>query len=298
MVEAGTQAPMRAYKMKPKDFTPHRRIELEFGRSINALLNKYLSFPEGSTLDFVLRAFANLSKTPAVLNDIAFHLARRMVTMVKVSNARSWREVARQSSRGREIYAVLQKEMEGDTGRRINEIVAQNAQLISSIPGKVRETIDREIFQLQLKGERPETISAYLLKRVPQLTKSRAKLIARTETGKAATALTRARSEDLDIPWYQWATSEDERVRSSHHLMDKVLVSWTDPPNPENLAKIRNSHGPYNAGNIYNCRCDCYPVISLNTINWPARVYHSGSITRMTRRQFSEFSGIGRRVAA
>ena len=281
--------------MKPKDFGPPRRIENSYYSSIRDLLLKQI---EGKTPAEVLRAFLNLSSNPEVLTDIASRMAARMITMTSVSNARDWRAAARQSSRGREIYESLQREMRTGIGERVREIVTENAKLISSIPAKVREHVNIEIESMEQQGERPELITKYLMRRIPQLTRHQARTIARTEVGKAATALTRARSENLGIEWYQWATSEDARVRPSHRLMDKVLVNWNDPPNPENLDHVKNNHGPYNAGNIYNCRCDAYPVISLDTISWPAKVFTGGRIVRMTRSKFAELSGIGRKVAA
>lgn len=281
--------------MKPKDFGPPRRIEQGYYSSIRDLLLKQI---EGKTPVEVLRAFLNLSTNAEVLTDIATRIAGRMITMTSVANAKDWRDAARQSSRGREIYEALQLEMRTGTGERVRELVTENAKLISSIPSKVREHVNVEIESMEQQGERPELITKYLLRRIPQLTRHQARMIARTEVGKAATALTRARSENLGIEWYQWATSEDARVRPAHRLMDKVLVAWSDPPNPENLAHEKKTHGPYNAGNIYNCRCDAYPIISLDAISWPAKVYTSGRIARMTRRRFSELSGIGRRIAA
>jgi len=278
--------------MKPNDFSPHRRIELEYGRYINHLFSKY--FSEGSTPQRILEVFARLAETPAVTEDIAARLAKRMVTQVKVKNARSWREAAREASRGREIYEALQTEMQGPVGVRVQQIVAENAKLIGSIPAKVREHVNVEIASMQQQGERPELIAEYLKRRIPELTRNQARLIARTETGKAATALTRARSEDLGINWYQWATSEDSRVRPAHRLMDKVLVAWDDPPSPEALKGIRSTLGHYNAGDAPNCRCDTYPLVSLEVVSWPARVYSHGSIQRMGKRQFMEFSGMRR----
>jgi len=85
----------------------------------------------------------------------------------------------------------------------------------------------------------------------PLASANRVKLIARTETGKAYTMLTMAQSEDLDIPAYEWETSIDARVRSSHNHMQGVIVFWHDPPSPEALIGIK-SVGKYHAGNIYN----------------------------------------------
>ena len=125
----------------------------------------------------------------------------------------------------------------------------------------------------------------------PKLAENRIRLIARTEISRAETDLTRARAERIGADWYQWATSEDQRVRKSHKNMDKVLVAWNDPPNPEVLVNEKSNAGHYNGGSTYNCRCLCLPIISLDEISWPARVYSAGSITRMTRAKFSKLSG-------
>jgi SPP1 gp7 family putative phage head morphogenesis protein len=281
-------------KKPSPDFSLPLRIESDYAKLIGNLIRRFL--PDDVTPASVLRAFANLINNADVLEAMARPIATRMVTMTKAANARSWREAASQASRGREIYEALQHEMETGVGRRVHELVAENAKLISSIPEAIREEVDHEIARLQLQGLRPEVVADYLRKRVPQITRSRAALIARTETGKAATALTRARSEDLNINWFQWITSKDGRVRKSHRLMEKVLVAWDDLPNPETLAHEGNDHGPYGPGGIWNCRCDALPVTSLDVISWPARYYRHGAIGRITRGQFAVLSGM--RVAA
>ena len=286
---------MKSKRFQPKQFHPPYRVEREYSDEINKLLGDTLNLADDATPPNVVQALLNLSSNPLVLSDIAARIAGRMVTQVRVANARNWREAARKASRGREIYAALQQEMQTQTGVRVNEIVAENAQLIRSIPGDLREMVNNELAAWSREGLRPETIAAKLRERLPQLTRNKAALIARTETSKASTAITRARSEDLGLHWYQWATSEDQRVRSSHRFMDKMLVNWSDAPSPEKLVGIRSKLGHYHAGNAPNCRCDCYPVISLDMIHWPARVYWAGTVRRFTRGQFAEMSG--RRVA-
>jgi SPP1 gp7 family putative phage head morphogenesis protein len=276
-------------------FDPPPRIERDYQTLIAKLIGKFL--PEGLTTPAgVLRAFANLANNPDVLESLAKPIAERMVTQLKFDNARSWIEAASKSSRGREIYEALQNEMDTGVGQRVRELVAENAKLISSIPRAIRADLNQEINRLQLAGKRPESIEDFLRRRVPQITRARAALVARTETGKAATALTRARSEDLNIKWYVWISVKDARVRPSHRLMHQVLVAWADPPNPETLARETNTHGPYHAGNIWNCRCDALPVTSLDLIAWPSRIYRYGSITRITRGAFQKLSGM--RIAA
>jgi hypothetical protein len=76
-------------------------------------------------------------------------------------------------------------------------------------------------------------------------------------------------------------------VRGSHRLLQGVLVQWSDPPSPEALFHER-SYGHYHAGNTFNCRCYPAPVLNLNTLVWPHRVYAGGAIRMMTLVRFKE----------
>jgi SPP1 gp7 family putative phage head morphogenesis protein len=256
------------------------------------LLDRYLKLPDAATLGEMTAALVNFANVTRFFETASESIASRMATQMKVENARSWKAAARAGSRGREILSALREELEaGNVGARVREIVRENASLISSIPEEIRERISAEISDLEERGRRPEEIAEFLRERVPELTRSRAALIARTETSKSATALTRARSEDLGLDWYEWATSEDARVRPAHRLMDKVLVNWTDPPAPERLARIKSTLGHYHAGNCPNCRCDSYPVLNIDDLKWPHKVYWRGTIRMYTRSKFAALSG-------
>ena len=121
------------------------------------------------------------------------------------------------------------------------------------------------------------------------ISKSRISLIARTESSKASTALTEARAESLNLPWYVWRTSKDARVRSSHRHMDGVLIAWAEAPSPEALKGLK-SYGTYQAGNTFNCRCYPEPLIYLDQVSWPHKVYHNGTIREMTRSAFKKIN--------
>jgi SPP1 gp7 family putative phage head morphogenesis protein len=121
--------------------------------------------------------------------------------------------------------------------------------------------------------------------------------LARTEVAKADTAITRVRAESIGLNWYEWQTSEDARVRKSHAKMNHVLVNFDDPPAPEQLIG-QKSEGHYNAGNIYNCRCPALPVLSLNLLQWPHKVYSQGRISVMSKKQFLLVSGLPLQLVA
>ncbi|WP_281759279.1 phage head morphogenesis protein, partial [Alicyclobacillus hesperidum] len=185
----------------------------------------------------------------------------KMVTHLFTDAGRTWRQAAKVNSQGRMIYEALQKELQDTpTGRAMAKQIEANAQYITSVPRDISQAMTKHIASRALAGMRPEAVAAELQKMYPHLSDVKANLIARTEAAKTATALTQARCEEMGVKWYVWRTSEDSRVRESHRYMDRVLVSWDDPPSPEQLAGESHIYGHYHAGCIFNCRCYAAPL--------------------------------------
>ena len=206
-------------------------------------------------------------------------------------NAKTWRDAAAKSGRGRYVYEQLKKEIEGThIGAAVSGIVSENAALISSLPLNLAEQLTAYIAKRRLAGLRSKEIQAEVGAWLPKIATSRIRLICRTETSKAETALTRARSQDLGIDWYEWETSHDQRVRKSHRNMQGVLVNWNEAPQPERLIGQHTTLTNGHAGTFPNCRCLCLPIVSLDEISWPHRVYVGGSIKRLTKGQFSKLA--------
>lgn len=213
-----------------------------------------------------------------------------MVTHLFHDGARDWREAARKGSRGRLVYLLLKKEMARREG--FVAIVDRNSELIKSMSADVAKKVSWDMARGYSEGKRPEELMHEVLARWPRLTESHARLIARTETSKASTALTRVRAESAGLRWYVWKTSEDARVRSSHRHMDGVICSWDDPPSPERLVRQKD-YGNYNPGEIFNCRCYPAPLLSYDDVSWPHKVYRNGRIRYMTRAAFKNMNGGG-----
>lgn len=222
--------------------------------------------------------------------------AERMVLQRLHDTARTWRQASREVMRGEYIHGLLQRELEGPVGDRVRELILENARLIRTLPEKIALQASQEQARRAQAGERPYPEPSLL----KYIARWQAQRIARTETAKAQSSLTRSRSEELDLPWYIWRTSKDERVRSSHRIMEGVLVRWTDAPSPEQLIGIRSSLGRYHAGNAPNDRCWNEPLLRLSQVSWPARVYVDGIIRRMTLSAFRTMNSLGRedRIAA
>ena len=276
------------------------RIETLYRRAIDEFLRKLKPALPGEDLQGWLFSLEELSRHDEVVA-LGARIASRMVHHVNVENAKTWRDAARRSTRSQHLYRLLMDELSSRTGTRIDEMIAENSRLISSVPAEVAWTLTREIARAQQKGARAETITKMLRHRLPELTRSRVHLISRTEVAKTSTALTQARSEDLDLQFYIWRTSEDRRVRTSHRNMDGVVVPWANPPSPEALIGEKSTLGHYHSGQAPNCRCTQLVVLSLEDVfrgRSSARVYDGNRIVRMTRAQFARFTGIPSRVAA
>jgi SPP1 gp7 family putative phage head morphogenesis protein len=285
---------------KPPEFGPTQRLQRAYERGIREITGRVLlsskKKPEQSFNQW-LADLARRSQEKDIQN-AAELLAKRMIFHTQKTNWRTWREAASRSSRAPMLYKLLEAEMQGATGARVHQLVRENAKLISSLPLAAATTLTDEIAKAQQSGARPKTVAKMAQKRFPELLRSRTHLISRTETAKASTALTQARCERLNVEWYQWETSQDQRTRKSHKHMDGVIVPWGHAPSPELLVGEK-SQGNYQAGEIYNCRCVVIPILTLDDIQFPARVYWNGRITTMTKPQFKKIAvGLEERVAA
>jgi SPP1 gp7 family putative phage head morphogenesis protein len=218
-----------------------------------------------------------------------------MVTNLADVNARSWREAAMKSGKGRKIYEALQQEIQSANLRpALLQIANRNAELIQSVPAKVAQQITKHAQTLYEEGRRPEEIQRELAVIAPRLTKAHARLIARTEIGKAETELTKVRAENIGIDWTVWQTSDDQRVRASHRNLNGVILRFSDPPDPDKLIHKHSTLGPALPGAQPNCRCVSLPLIDLSEVSWPHKVFMYGNITRMTRAQFAALAGYQR----
>ena len=265
---------------------PKRRIELLYQRSLRKIMKSLENRLKGLTsLADILRTLKKFTQSKE-FQDHAESEAKKMVTSVFTDAGKTWREAANINSKGRQIYAALKHEMETTPiGLSVKEQIDRNADLIKSMPIKIRSEITEIVARESMGGRRSEDIAQYLQEIFPQMTKAKADLIARTETSKTESALTKARCDNLGIKAYIWRTSEDIRVRSSHSHMDDVIVFWDNPPSPE-LLDGKKSVGYYHAGNIYNCRCYSEVVIRTDFIKFPHKVYYNGRIVTMNKKQF------------
>jgi SPP1 gp7 family putative phage head morphogenesis protein len=131
---------------------------------------------------------------------------------------------------------------------------SQNAQLIRSIPDQELERVSSAIERGLQEGKTYRDVTKELQKSFG-ITRRRAKLIARDQTKKLNSSLTKLRQQELGVEEYVWQTSGDERVRATHRANDGKKFRWDDPP------KVTG-----HPGNDVNCRCVALPVLD-NLLN-------------------------------
>ncbi|MDU4960187.1 MAG: phage minor head protein [Sporomusaceae bacterium] len=279
--------------MKPDNWQAKRHIESEYDRALRRLLQRSWQIigydPELMNPWDLVRRLERLSGTGS-FQQFSAALARRMVTQTFYDTAATWRQAAQEGSQGRLILQAMRNELQGPVGAEVQQLIARNAGIIRSLPISLADQVTQYIHAETLKGKRHDQIARELLSQFPRLAASKAALIARTESSKAHTALIQVRSGSIGAYWYEWRTSKDGRVRSSHAHMDGVLIRFDTPPAPEQLAGIRSALGQYNAGEAPNCRCYPKPVIFIDYVTWPHRVYYGGRIVRMSREQFQQIA--------
>lgn len=263
---------------------PPAKIEKEYQRAIRRAMGALLGI---TTVQGLGDAVDILTVSPE-WHQLCREIAARMVTNTLTWEDKTWRAAARRGSRGREIYQGIQEILQTPVGETYRQAVEHNAQLISSLPEDIRAHVNEMISDRVLKGYRPEDIAGLVERFLPEEVKTRSMLIARTESAKAHTELTRARAQAVRMNWYMWHSTHDSRTRPSHRKMDGVICSWDDPPSPEALNNEK-SYGRYPPGGIWNCRCYPEPInpdmIAAQLGSGPFKVYRNGQIRTMTLKQ-------------
>jgi SPP1 gp7 family putative phage head morphogenesis protein len=237
-------------------------------------------------LGLMLSAFFTLLvviiKTAAQIFSALFGLLRKKQSHISARNGRSTVQVGS----GRQIYDGLKKEYAGPTGKTAKKYFLDSCAR-TAITSNLSLQLLNYIRSANLKGRRPESIVTGILRKFPGHDKADVERIVRTVVGIADTALEHSRSQELDIEWYIWQSAQDVRVRASHQNMNGALVTWNEPPAPEELIR-EPSQGAYHAGAGEDCRCIALSVLSLDDVKWPARVHSNGRIVSMSRKEFQK----------
>jgi SPP1 gp7 family putative phage head morphogenesis protein len=227
-------------------FAATRRAEIEYATQLRKIARQIADFVKTFGPDATEQIEQSLRDYADIIEPWATTVAQRMVDGVRRRDERAWRTHAR------ELSAALRTELfTMPTGDLYHRLMVEQVKLIKSLPidaaNRVHEIVTGNIYS----GARPTKLIEEIM-RTGEVTKSRANLIARTETARASSTFVEARARHIGSTGYLWKTVRDRAVRPSHRAMEGKFVAWDSPPTLDNL----KGH----AGALPNCRCHPSPV--------------------------------------
>lgn len=169
---------------------------------------------------------------------------------------------------GVDYTAIFDDRLVRDTAQNM---AVEASKLISDLPeeylSNIQDAVMRNYQQIPFPEGRSLTEE---IQHVYDMTRTRAKLIARDQTSKMNIAITQARNEELGITEYIWRTANDSRVvgtpgglfpegnkvHGNHYERNGKTFKWADPPS--------DGHPGY----AINCRCYAEPIIDLDRLNY------------------------------
>lgn len=237
-------------RARRRAFARSMRMEQDYAAKLRAVarhIGTIISGFEVNDLPGATWLRAALERYASSLTPWAESVAKTTVTEIAARDERAWFSVA--SRMGRELREELAA---APTGPTLHRLMGEQVTLITSLPLEAAQRVHRLAIEGIETGSRASNL-ADEIRRTSDVTKSRAMLIARTETGRVSTILTQVRAEHIGSPGYKWRTVGDSDVRPSHREMNGKYVSWNDPPTLDKLVG--------HAGSLPNCRCYCEPVI-------------------------------------
>lgn len=215
------------------------------------------------------------------LSLISEDLATKWVQGVNLYNRTEMMKILRQAL-GINIGAIVDEAMKND----LEALIMENASYIRSIPDYLVGNVAKRVMQ-HFKGE-PMPENRTLRQQIREefkVSDGRAKVLARDQTAKMNTSLTKVRQEKLGIEWYVWKTVEDERVvgrpggkypkgtklHRNHWIMQDKICKWEDPTvysdDEGRTWKKRTEKMPQNApGQDIMCRCRAAPYINIEKL--------------------------------
>jgi SPP1 gp7 family putative phage head morphogenesis protein len=139
------------------------------------------------------------------------------------------------------------------TGEVMRHTVESQVGLIKSMPLEAAQRVQKLALEASISGTRPESL-VNEIRRTGAVTRARANVIARTEVGRATTALTASRAQFVGSTHFVWRTMKDSVVRESHRVLEGKSFAWDDPPECDPGIWALPGSSP-------NCRCFAEPVI-------------------------------------
>jgi len=133
----------------------------------------------------------------------------------------------------------------------LKSTVSANVSLIKTIPQEYFKRVERIVFDGVINKSTAKSMIDKILE-TSTVTRSRAQLIARDQTAKLNSALTRERQIAVGVKEYVWRTASDDRVRPTHKKNNGKTFRWDKPP-------AATGH----PGHDIQCRCVAQAIVEI-----------------------------------
>jgi SPP1 gp7 family putative phage head morphogenesis protein len=161
-------------------------------------------------------------------------------------NAKSQKYISDTYSKISEIsFSGFERWLPGD----LEAFQKENLRYIKNISSETYKNVETSLYRSFRQGLNLLDIQEELSKSV-NFSKQRLRLVARDQTQKLYSHLTKMRHLDAGLNKYEWSSSLDERTRDSHREKHGKIFDYNDPPSDTG-----------NPGDGVNCRCDALAVI-------------------------------------
>lgn len=261
---------------KPKKWLPPDPVERQYARELLSLVDTIQEFTRTTIFPALPQLVEDASMIHGRRADSWSDNLGRLTTALRIKidvdgpderitasraagdtsewNSRQWREIVREAI-GVDVFAS-EPWLRDDLGSWARE----NANLISTLEDDAVSQVERWTQTGIRNGWRHEDIAKLIESRF-DVSRARAKFIARDQIAKLNGDLTKERQTQSGVKKYTWRTSQDERVRGnpgglypdarpSHWAREGEAFLWTKAP--------AGGH----PGKDYNCRCTAEPDLS------------------------------------
>lgn len=230
-----------------------RLLQAEAEKTLIPVLKR--RFPGPGTLhdadDDLESVFDRMARQFGGIERVAERLAQLAAWRAKGAADRQFVAAVKQAI-GVDITGLLRGD--GEIARAMADATQANIDLIKSIPDVYFDKLKKAVYEHVSVGVRWESL-AKEVRRIGDVTESRAKLIARDQTSKMNSKFNEVRQTSVGIDKYTWSTAHDERVRARHRENDGKVFRWDQPPE-------RTGH----PGHDVQCRCVAVPFFDLDAM--------------------------------
>lgn len=267
----------------------NKQVEKDVEKLYNDVLKKVYTKEELRNLSKGSRA--GILKRVALLNSSRTYdkFARKFAKQLAAKGIRykrgEWRKFFNEARKMN--YIAINKTWTEFETEQLTKLVQQNFTMIKSLPNESVKLIEHKYTQTLINQVAKGSIGRRTFEQ--QLLShgaKNAKMIARTETAKLQTSITKTRAQDLGSVAYRWVSTRDKRTRKSHQEMNGVVVFWRPEYQKPLLDGMRGD-----AGEFPNCRCAANPIVNVKRLEqsvYKVYDYRNDKIITMSKTKLIE----------